>query len=68
MLYICIELNDENGYEGDIDIFMLEEWPVSEDMTDEDRERFDTIRKKSPITLGDFDTNDLHTFFCKIKE
>ena len=63
--HICIELNDGNGYEGDIDIFMLEEWPVSEDMTDEDRGRFDTIRKKSPITLGDFDTNDLHTFFAK---
>lgn len=64
--HVCIELSDENGYEGDVDIFMLEEWPVSEDMTDEDKERFDTIRKKSPITLGDFDPHDLHTLFDKV--
>ena len=59
--HICIELNDSDGYEGDIDIFMLDEWPVSEDMTDEDKERFDTIRKKSPITLINnlSDLNDL---------
>lgn len=37
--HICIELNDNDGYEGDIDIFMLDEWDASEDMTNEDKER-----------------------------
>lgn len=60
--HICIELNDSDGYEGDIDIFMLDEWDASEDMTDEDKERFDAIRKKSPITLINNlnDLNDLN--------
>lgn len=39
------------NYEGDIDIFMLDEWDASEDMTNEDKERFDAIRNTYPITL-----------------
>lgn len=38
-------------YINAIDIFMLDEWDASEDMTNEDKERFDAIRKKYPITL-----------------
>ena len=59
--HICIELNDNDGYEGDIDIFMLDEWDASEDMTNEDKERFDAIRKKYPITLIN-NLNDLNDF------
>ena len=47
--HVCIELSDENGYGGSVDIFM-EDRRFPEDMTDEDKERFDTIRKKSPIS------------------
>ena len=55
----AMKLNDNDGYEGDIDIFMLDEWDASEDMTNEDKERFDAIRKKYPITLIN-NLNDLN--------
>lgn len=61
-----IELNDEEGYQGEVEVFLLDMWPIAEDRTERDKERFDAIRRKNPITLSDFDLHDLHTLYNKV--